>query len=78
MRQPRPHLLLALVLLAAPAAAGVDPTEPRAFKFYVSDAGVYRVTFEDLETAGLSGPVGSAGLGVRRSPVGIGGPAFSK
>jgi len=55
-------LVLPLIVAALPAAA--DETSP-VFKIYVEHAGVYSLTFERLESAGLPGATPSAGIGLR-------------
>jgi hypothetical protein len=48
-------------MAAVAAGAGEIPV----FKVYVEHAGVYALTFEQLESAGLSGEIPSAGIGLR-------------
>ncbi len=48
-------LLLALVMLWPSSPDG----DPQTFKIYVTESGVYRVTYEELQEVGLAGPIRS-------------------
>ncbi len=56
---------VAVPILRALATGAADGEgSPQAFKFFLSEPGVYEVRYEELETAGLAGPVGSTSLGL--------------
>ncbi len=63
-REHRPRRRATALLLSAALAAPAAASTPPAFKLLVEHPGVYRVAWEDLETAGLAGSPKSDGLGV--------------
>lgn len=62
MSSPSPWSVFLLFLLVATAAQSLD--EDPSFKIYIEEAGVYRVTFEDLADAGLDAPLPVPALGL--------------